>query len=309
MLAGRASRAASSCAASRTSRCSVAAVAAAAVLAPGERGRTPFAQVSRRRSRAPAAPAIVPRPRAATGSAASRARTASPPASSATSPNSYGVFPRRPNCSRSSCSSSAALRGRRERLRGPHHNRRRRLRAIRSRAVAPSRAVTWTSTVCLRTGVAASVNGRAAFSISGSCVRHTRSPGRMRDGIHRAIGEAQFQAAGRAEPPETCGRPLRAPRAAPIGGVEDHAVARLERRDGVGRRRFDGDRRAGHLRHPAHQHAAMPRGAPVDHRLVIRAGEEVGPEAARVDLFELQFARRVRRTAARPAQASSTALR
>ncbi len=44
-----------------------------------------------------------------------------------------------------------------------------------------------------------------------------------------------------------------------------------------------------HPRHPPHEHAAMARRAPAHHRLMIGAGEEMRPEAARVDLLELEF--------------------
>ena len=42
---------------------------------------------------------------------------------------------------------------------------------------------------------------------------------------------------------------------------------------------------------------------------MIRAGEEVGAQAARIDLFELRFFSGADAAAARPAQASSTAFR
>ena len=78
-------------------------------------------------------------------------------------------------------------------------------------------------------------------------------------------------------------------RTAPVGRIEDDAVAGLERRDAVRVGGLDDDAAIGDPHHAAHQHAAMARGAAFDHGLMIGAGEEEIAEAARVDLLELQF--------------------
>ena len=82
---------------------------------------------------------------------------------------------------------------------------------------------------------------------------------------------------------------LRLLRAAPVRGVEDDAVARLERRIGGIRLRHEPDAIRQHARHPAHQHAAVARRAAAHDRLVVGAGNEVRAKPARVDLLQLHF--------------------
>jgi hypothetical protein len=79
---------------------------------------------------------------------------------------------------------------------------------------------------------------------------------------------------------------------APVGRIEYHAVTRLERRHTVCFGRLDQNAAVGHLHHAPHQHAAMPRGTALHHRLMIRPGEEERAEAARIHLLEPQLFRR-----------------
>ncbi len=130
-------------------------------------------------------------------------------------------------------------------------------------------------------------------------------PGADSAGIDHPVAEAQFVAGDFENAPAF----FRFLRTAPGGGVEDHAVAGLERRDPVGLRGLDDDAPVGDPEHLRQKHAAMARRASANHRLVVRAGQEERAEAARVDLFELEFAGRRDARAERPAQASSTALR
>ena len=119
-----------------------------------------------------------------------------------------------------------AIARRAQRARRFPRSRSRRPRSTRCAAVrlrAPSRAL---RPAACGAATPASVYTRAALSRSGSCVRHTRSPGRMRSRWISAVAEAQFAALDLEDAPAF----FRLLGTAPIGGIEDHAVAGLERR-------------------------------------------------------------------------------
>jgi hypothetical protein len=108
--------------------------------------------------------------------------------------------------------------------------------------------------------------------------------------VDRAVAEMKFQLA-----PALRRHLVDAPalllllRAAPVRRVEDHAVARLERRSVAARLRRDDDAGGRHLRHLAHEHAAVAGRPPAHHRLVVRAGDEIRAQPAREDLLQPQF--------------------
>ncbi len=90
--------------------------------------------------------------------------------------------------------------------------------------------------------------------------------GRVQD----AVAEAQLKPVAAQQHFEDAAAFFRLLGTAPIGRVEHHAVARLERRDAMRVGRLDhhavGDPRAP----PSHQNAAMARRAALHHRLMIR---------------------------------------
>ena len=73
-------------------------------------------------------------------------------------------------------------------------------------------------------------------------------------------------------------------RAAPVGGVEHHPVARLARHV-----QLDDHRLGQHLLNRPQPHPAMPRRPPLHHRLMVRPGEEERAEPPRIGLFEQRF--------------------
>ena len=103
--------------------------------------------------------------------------------------------------------------------------------------------------------------------------------------MDRAVAEAQFAALDLKDAPAF----FRLLGTAPVGRIEHHAVARLERRHAVRLGGLDQNPAVGNLQHAPHQHAAMARGAPFHHRLMIRPGEEERAEAARIHLLQPQF--------------------
>ena len=75
-------------------------------------------------------------------------------------------------------------------------------------------------------------------------------------------------------------------RTAPIGGIEDDAVARFQRRCVVGSNHDTG---AIDAHNASARHAAMARRPALDHRLMIRAGKKMRAEPARINLFQLRL--------------------
>ena len=78
-------------------------------------------------------------------------------------------------------------------------------------------------------------------------------------------------------------------RAAPIGGVEHHAIAGLERGHTPVVVCFDHHTIPLHARHPSHPQASVTRRPPVDDRLMVRPPQEIRTQAARVHLLQLQL--------------------
>ena len=117
---------------------------------------------------------------------------------------------------------------------------------------------------CFETGAAGSRNGRAARSSSGSCVRHTRSPGADAAAIHCVIGEAELQRAIqlRRHMVDTAAFFVFL-RAAPIGRIEHDAIARFQRSNFVRRRRLHGHACIMNSGDRADMHTAMARAAAV----------------------------------------------
>src|SRR5690349_18414832 len=134
---------------------------------------------------------------------------------------------------------------------------------------------------------------------------HKRAHGLVEFGVVRAPHEVAFAYAAKVDRPfaelqlqlaaARFGQTIDPPafflflRAAPARRVKDQPVAGLERR-GFARRFFgDDDAITQDLGDAAHQYAAVARRAPIDYGLMIRAADEIRPEAARIDLFEPQL--------------------
>ena len=94
--------------------------------------------------------------------------------------------------------------------------------------------------------------------------------------IDGAVAESQLQLALAHRHFEDAAALFRLLRAAPIGSVEDYAIAWLEGGEAVrrgGRRNgFDHYVAIGDARYAAHQYPAMPRRAAILHRLMIGSG-------------------------------------
>ncbi len=83
--------------------------------------------------------------------------------------------------------------------------------------------------------------------------------------------------------------------AAPICGIEHHAVARFKRSDFVRRRGLYDHAHVPHRGNGGNMHTTMSWAAAVHHALMVHAGNEVGSQAARVNLLEFQFLARSKR--------------
>ena len=98
--------------------------------------------------------------------------------------------------------------------------------------------------------------------------------------MDHTVAEAQFDVLDLAVNLENAPAFLGLLGTSPVGRIEHHAVAGLERGDAVRLVGLDRHPAIGHLQHAAHQHAAMPRGAPCHHLLMIRPSEEERSETA-----------------------------
>ena len=217
-----------------------------------------------------AGPETSQRPRGATDSAPIPGRTASLP-HRARLASSYGVLPRRPNCSRTDSRESARLcavakrgfrRGRDQiaGVRASDHS-------VISGDPAWAKTRTWTGWRC--TGAEASVKGRAAWVTSGSLLRQTRSPGRMRSKRIARLANRTGGCHGAARRFVNAPALFRFTGTAPVGRVEHQAIAFLQRRDLVCFRHFDHHAIGPDFRDAPHQHAPMPRRAAFHNFLMI----------------------------------------
>ena len=137
-----------------------------------------------------------------------------------------------------------------------------------------------------RRGVEVGSRGTFEVRIAGAPQQVAASDAGRVDG---PIGEAQLHGARAAPHVEDASALFGFFGAAPGGGIEHHPIARLQRHQRFGFAGRHRDRAGFDARHAAHQYAAMARSAPTHYGLVVRAVDETRPQAARIDLFELEF--------------------
>ena len=191
MLAGRSSSAASSCSGVRTSRCS----ARPAASLPDCRTQTRQRQrapTSMPHASRPAPLATAPPPRAATGSTTTPARTARPSIVEFSSPSSYGVFPAARTAPAERHIRAPRFCAAPRALAQTHLDSDLAAPPFRSSG-APSRAVTCTSTRCLRHRRRRIEYMAAPRDEIGIVRAPHQSPRRIRFELDRAVSKSQFE--------------------------------------------------------------------------------------------------------------------